>query len=81
MDKAGIMENSRKEIVRSVFMGLLKREDLRDIEEMPIADLGIDSLDFFEAIVLLEDEHGIVIPVEKLDNDLTMKHLLSFLDE
>ena len=55
------MEKSAEEIIRTEFRNKL-REDIGDgIDDIPISDLGIDSLDFFEILINLEDEFNIII--------------------
>ena len=63
-------------IVRREF-GELLPEDRRDaIDDVPLVELGIDSLDFFERILYLEEEFGISIPVEDLDDKVTLADIL-----
>lgn len=58
------------------------RKDLeRDVEITPLAELGIDSLDFFEAVMALEERLGCEIPIEKLDADTTVRSLCHVIDE
>lgn len=75
------MSTNKSDIVRSAFRDIVKNNCPDNFDELPIAQLGIDSLDFFEMLIVLEEEHGIDIPVEKLDNDLTVKQLLSSINE
>lgn len=67
-------------IVRSEFLKLLPDDQQGDIDNVPLADLGIDSLDFFEKLLLLDEEHGIRIAIEELDNDVTLGDILSSLE-
>ena len=48
-----------------------------DINNIPIADLGIDSLDFFEILLYIEDNLDIIIPIEELDSTVTIDSLIS----
>jgi len=58
------------------------RKDLEhDVEVTPLAELGIDSLDFFEAVMALEERLGCEIPIEKLDADTTVRSLCQVIDE
>lgn len=58
------------------------RKDLdRDVENTPLAELGIDSLDFFEAVMALEERLGCEIPIEKLDAQTTVRSLCLIIDE
>lgn len=42
-------------------------------------DLGIDSLDLFEMIMVIEDEYSIEIPVEELEDVHTVGDLINYL--
>jgi acyl carrier protein len=58
------------------------RKDLEaDVERTPLAELGIDSLDFFEAVMALEERLGCEIPIEKLDAATTVRSLCIVIDE
>lgn len=67
-------------IVRREFASLLPAEHDGQIDGVPLADLGIDSLDFFEKLLILEDEFGIRVPISELDNKVTLSDILSSLD-
>lgn len=71
---------SPAEIIRTEFRKMLRQDFPAEIDDIPIADMGIDSLDFFEAILRLEEAHGIVIPIEKLDSAVTLRDLIAALD-
>lgn len=43
-------------------------------------DLGFDSLDFFEIIMAVEDEFGISIPDEAIDNLITIEDLVVYIN-
>jgi acyl carrier protein len=62
----------REEIIRKTFRSLLRTDFEGDMDRIPLAELGIDSLDFFEALIDLEDQHGLKIPIEKLDGTVTL---------
>jgi acyl carrier protein len=62
----------REEIIRKTFRSLLRTDLEGDLDRIPLAELGIDSLDFFEALIDLEEQHGLKIPIEKLDGNLTL---------
>lgn len=58
------------------------RKDLEcDVEITPLAELGIDSLDFFEAVMALEERLGCEIPIENLDAETTVRSLCIVIDE
>lgn len=42
-------------------------------------DLGVDSLDIFEVVMELEDEFGIEIPNEDLENVKTVEDLVKYI--
>lgn len=44
-------------------------------------DLGADSLDLFELVMVLEDEYGVEIPAEDLQNLLTVGDVMNYLKE
>lgn len=66
-------------IVRTEFQKLLRADYQDDFDDVPLADLGIDSLDFFEKILFLEDEFGISIRISELDNKVTLSDILDTL--
>ena len=44
-------------------------------------DLGADSLDLFELVMALEDEHSVEIPSDDLQNLLTVGDVMNYLKE
>ena len=44
-------------------------------------DLGADSLDLFEMVMALEEEFGIEIPSEDLENIVTVNDIIGYLKE
>lgn len=44
-------------------------------------DLGADSLDLFELAMALEDEYGLEIETEDLENIVTVEDILVYLEE
>ena len=44
-------------------------------------DLGADSLDSFEMVMALEEEFGIEIPSEDLENIVTVNDIIGYLKE
>jgi acyl carrier protein len=44
-------------------------------------DLGADSLDLFQMVMALEDEYGIEIPTEDLNNIATVNDILNYLKD
>lgn len=74
------MSTSPRSLVRDAFRKLVSDDFKGDVETTPLADLGVDSLDFFEVAMILEDEHGIEIPAERLHAELTLKELCDMVD-
>ena len=44
-------------------------------------DLGADSLDLFELAMALEDEYGLEIETESLENIVTVEDILAYIEE
>lgn len=44
-------------------------------------DLGADSLDLFELVMALEDEYGIEIPTEELEQIATVGDVMEYINE
>ena len=44
-------------------------------------DLGADSLDLFELVMALEDEYGIDIPTEDLEQIATVGDVMEYINE
>ena len=44
-------------------------------------DLGADSLDLFELVMALEDEYGIKIPTEDLEQIATVGDVMEYINE
>ena len=44
-------------------------------------DLGADSLDLFELVMALEEEYGVEIPTEDLEQIATIGDVVKFLEE
>lgn len=66
-----------EELIRNTFYELLKTSKNTPIEDIPISDLNIDSLEFFEFIVDLEETHKIFIPIENIGDEITLSSLIS----
>jgi acyl carrier protein len=43
-------------------------------------DLEADSLDLFELVMALEEEYGVEIPSEDLENILTVQDIITYLE-
>jgi acyl carrier protein len=66
-----------EELIRQKFYGLLKASRDTPVDAIPISDLNIDSLEFFEFIIDLEKTHKISIPIESFDDEITLSTLIS----
>lgn len=44
-------------------------------------DLEADSLDLFELVMALEEEYGVEIPSEELENLLTVQDVINYLND
>jgi acyl carrier protein len=66
-----------EELIRNTFYELLKISKNTPIDDIPINDLNIDSLEFFEFIVDLEETHKIFIPIENIGDEITLSSLIS----
>lgn len=49
-------------------------------DDIKLTDLGLDSLDFFEIIMQLEQQLGMPIEVEVLTEQFTIKDLIALLE-
>ncbi|WP_367783448.1 phosphopantetheine-binding protein [Streptococcus pluranimalium] len=57
-------------------------DDLPVTPEMSLRDdLGVDSIELMEFVIALEDEFGIDIPDEDVDQMVRMSDLLTYLDK
>lgn len=72
-------DHTAQSIVRREFRSLIREDYEGAIDHVPLAELGVDSLDFFEKLLYLEDEHGICISISELDEDVTLSDILSAL--
>lgn len=66
-----------EELIRKTFYELLKTSQNTHIDDVPISELNIDSLEFFEFIVGLEETHKIFIPIENMGDQITLSNLIS----
>lgn len=70
------------EKIREVITGQVDIEADKIVPEAAfMADLGIDSLDLFELVMALEDEFGVEIPSEELENIVTVQNLMDYLKD
>lgn len=44
-------------------------------------DLGADSLDLFELVMALEDEYGVEIPTEELEQMVTVGDVVKYIEQ
>jgi acyl carrier protein len=64
--------------ITSLFKTYLREDYDAPLSEKPIAEMGFDSLDFFEFVMGVEDIIGAELDVEKLDPHLTFEEFLVF---
>lgn len=64
-------------LIKNAFYKLLKTPETTPIENVPISVLNIDSLEFFEFIIDLEETHKIFIPIENIGDEITLANLIS----
>ncbi|MCR5149037.1 MAG: acyl carrier protein [Eubacterium sp.] len=64
---------------------LIRQLRLKNVEVRPDSnikeDLGADSVDILQLLMTLEEEHGIVIPDEKLANFVIVQDVVDYLEE
>ena len=71
---------SAGDIIRNEFRKLLRDDYRGDFDEIPLAELGVDSLEFFEVTMILEDKYDIIIPDTQLHSSITLKEILAVVD-
>jgi acyl carrier protein len=65
-----------EKIIRNKIYEILKITKNTSIDNMTISELNLDSLDFFELIIDLEENHKIFIPIDNISNKLTLSELI-----
>ena len=65
-----------EKIIRNKIYEILKIKENTSIDNMTISELNLDSLDFFELIIDLEENHKIFIPIDNISNKLTLSELI-----
>ena len=76
--------NSRKmnnqidieKIIRNKIYEILKIKENTSIDNMTISELNLDSLDFFELIIDLENNHKIFISIDNISDKTTLSELI-----
>ena len=69
-------QQSVETVIRKELRSLLREDIGDDIDDIPIAELGVDSLDFFEMLVYLDEEYGIEIPIQNLNDEVTLRAVI-----
>lgn len=63
---------------------LIKQLRLKDKEVLPeskiMDDLGADSLDILQLLMTIEDEYGITVPDEELVKFVTVRDVVTYLE-
>lgn len=67
------MDEKDKQVILNEFRKLLPEHVTNNFENIPIALLGIDSLDFLDLQSYLEDTFAIDIPIIDLDDSMTLR--------
>lgn len=65
-----------EKIIRNKIYEILKIKENTSIDNITISELNLDSLDFFELIIDLEENHKIFIPIDNISNKLTLSELI-----
>ncbi len=70
------------ERVKEIIKEQLNLEDAVITEETSFKeDLGVDSLDLFELVMAFEEEYGIEIPSEELENLTTVGDVINYMKD
>jgi len=76
------MEDGRADIaerVKNIIIGQLAVEKSKVVDDASIVDdLGADSLEMVQIVMLVEDEFGIAIPDEPAEEFLTVRDAIDF---
>lgn len=68
------------ERVKEIIQDQLNLEDVEITEASSFKeDLGVDSLDLFELVMTFEEEYGIEIPTEDLENMKTVGDIITYM--
>ena len=65
-----------EKIIRNKICEILKITKNTSIDNITLDKLNLDSLDFFELIIDLEENHKIFIPIDNITNKLTLSELI-----
>ena len=65
-----------EKIIRNKIYEISKIKENTSIVNMTISELNIDSLNFFELIIDLEENHKIFIPIDNISNKMTLLELI-----
>jgi acyl carrier protein len=65
-----------QKIIRNKIYEILKITKNTSIDNITLDKLNLDSLDFFELIIDLEENHKIFIPINNITNKLTLSELI-----
>lgn len=70
----------KQQTIRNSFYRLIREDFEKNLDNTPLLEMGIDSLDFFEQMVYLEDELGFRFSVEDISHNVTINDLLKMLE-
>ena len=65
-----------EKIIRNKIYEIWKIKENTSIDNMTISELNLDSLDFFELIIDLENNHKIFISIDNISNKTTLSELI-----
>ena len=65
-----------EKIIRNKIYEILKIKENTSIDNMTISELNLDSLDFFELIIDLENNHKIFISIDNISDKTTLSELI-----
>jgi acyl carrier protein len=65
-----------EKIIRNKIYEIFKITKNTSIDNITLDKLNLDSLDFFELIIDLEENHKIFIPIDNITNKLTLSELI-----
>ena len=69
-----------QKIVKIIAEKLNKKPEQITLESRLVEDLGADSLDVVELLMAIEDEFGIEIPDEEIENIKTVDDLVKYIE-
>lgn len=59
---------------------LMPEVSIDSVENIPIAAIGLDSLELLDLIMKIEDEFGVEIAIEDIDKSITISQLAKLIE-